>query len=659
MTDDDSWQNANQRYLMQELEKLQQRIQEKWDGEKSPDQIIAEGGEGSADWADSEFAIDQLCHTFNLSGFERQILLLCAGVELDEEFLQWFRGSGKEGQSSQRYYPTFALALRILDCPHWSALTPNSPLRYWRLLELGVGPSFTLSPLRIDESILHYLAGVKTQPGVLEGLIKPVESVGRVMAWDHEMIQTLVETWVGAADGEQFPLVQLCGEDSHNQEAIAHTAFSSLNLTLHCLDPAQLPSNPHDLHHFLRLWHREAFLKGYALFISLHHLTTPLTQNPALMKLIEEIQTPVVLASGDRLPIPHRAIVNLELRKPTLTQQYQYWQTHLSPWGLPLNGEIQTLISQFNLTSSQIQTICAQTLSKHRHIDNPETLIPQLWKACRQQARPRMDDLAQRIEVKATWEDLVLPDSQMEILQTMAAHLRQRAKVYETWGFARKSGRGLGISALFSGPSGTGKTTAAEVLAHSLDLDLYKIDLSSVVSKYIGETEKNLRRVFDAAESGGTILLFDEADALFGKRSEVKDSHDRHANIEVSYLLQRMEAYQGLAILTTNLKGALDNAFMRRIRFVVQFNFPDAKQRAEIWRRIFPPETPTQDLDLNKLAKLSISGGNIRNIALNAAFIAAEAGEVVQMKHILQAAKSEYVKLEKPLLDNEIKGWVS
>lgn len=238
------------------------------------------------------------------------------------------------------------------------------------------------------------------------------------------------------------------------------------------------------------------------------------------------------------------------------------------------------------------------------------------------------------------------------------AHVRQRVKVYQTWGFATKSDRGLGISALFAGPSGTGKTTAAEVISKELCLDLYRIDLSSVVSKYIGETEKNLRRIFDAAESGGAILLFDEADALFGKRSEVKDSHDRHANIEVSCLLQRMEAYRGLAILTTNLKGSLDNAFMRRIRFVVQFAFPDLSQRAEIWQRIFPQETPTHNLDVNKLAKLSVAGGNIRNIALNAAFIAADADEPVNMAHILSAARSEHAKLEKPLVDSQVKGWL-
>lgn len=216
--------------------------------------------------------------------------------------------------------------------------------------------------------------------------------------------------------------------------------------------------------------------------------------------------------------------------------------------------------------------------------------------------------------------------------------------------------RGLGISALFAGESGTGKTMAAEVLAKELHLDLYRIDLSGVVSKYIGETERNLRRVFDAAETSGAMLLFDEADALFGKRSEVRDSHDRYANIEVSYLLQRMEAYRGLAVLTTNMKAALDVAFSRRLSFVVQFPFPDQHQRELIWRRIFPAATPVEPLDYAKLARLSMSGGNIRSIALNAAFLAADEGAAVGMRHLLQAAHTEAAKRERPLSDAETRG---
>jgi SpoVK/Ycf46/Vps4 family AAA+-type ATPase len=255
------------------------------------------------------------------------------------------------------------------------------------------------------------------------------------------------------------------------------------------------------------------------------------------------------------------------------------------------------------------------------------------------------------------WNDLVLPAAHLETLHEVVAHVRQRRRVYDEWGFGDAGTRGLGVSALFAGASGTGKTLAAEVLANELRLDLYRVDLSRVVDKYIGETEKNLRRIFDAAEGGGTILLFDEADALFGKRSEVKDSHDRYANIEVSYLLQRMEAYRGLAILTTNMKSALDTAFLRRIRFLVQFPFPDEEQRAAIWRRVFPDATPRRGVDVRRLAQLNVAGGNIRNIALNAAFLAADAGEPVRMKHLLRATRSECAKIENALTDAELAGW--
>jgi SpoVK/Ycf46/Vps4 family AAA+-type ATPase len=268
-----------------------------------------------------------------------------------------------------------------------------------------------------------------------------------------------------------------------------------------------------------------------------------------------------------------------------------------------------------------------------------------------------MDDQAQRVTPSASWDDLVLPPFETQLLRDVVAHVRARAQVHEVWGLAAKGARGLSITALFSGASGTGKTMAAEVIANELGLDLYRIDLSQVVSKYIGETEKNLRRVFDAAEEGGAILLFDEADALFGKRSEVKDSHDRYANIEVSYLLQRMEAYRGLAILTTNLKDSLDGAFLRRIRFAVSFPFPSAEQREAIWRRVLPAGVPRDELRFGELARLNVAGGNIRNIAVYAAFLAAGDGGKVGMRHLARAARVEVAKLERPLSDAEVRGW--
>ena len=382
----------------------------------------------------------------------------------------------------------------------------------------------------------------------------------------------------------------------------------------------------------------------------------------AISQFIENLNSPLIVSSQERQHPRQRPLITFDVPPLTHNEQLAIWKSNLGTDAAELNGQVEALDSQFNLSTPTIVSACLKIkgeMGKKAEGENSTSPIQnQLWEICRTMARPRLDDLAQRIESTPSWEDLVLPEQQRQTIRDISAHVRQRAKVYESWGFAGKGGRGLGISALFSGASGTGKTMAAEVIAQSLRLDLYRIDLSAVVSKYIGETEKNLRRIFDAAETGGAILLFDEADALFGKRTEVKDSHDRHANVEVSYLLQRMEAYQGLAILTTNLKGSLDQAFLRRIRFVIPFSFPDAKARSDIWQRIFPKKTPTQGLDTDKLGKLNVAGGNIRNIALNAAFLAAEAGEAVMMKHILQAAKSEYLKLERSLTDAEIKGWV-
>ena len=276
-----------------------------------------------------------------------------------------------------------------------------------------------------------------------------------------------------------------------------------------------------------------------------------------------------------------------------------------------------------------------------------------LWQACREQVGWQLGSLAQRLTPCHTWDDIVLPSDTARQLREIADQVAARSQVYEKWGFGARLPRGRGIGALFSGPSGTGKTMAAEILANHLQLDLYRIDLAGVVSKYIGETEKNLRNVFDAAEQSGAILFFDEADALFGKRTEVRNSHDRYANIEVNYLLQRMEDYRGLAILCTNRRSALDRAFLRRLRFLVEFPFPDCENRSQIWQKVFPPEAPLASLDLKALSRLEISGGNIRNIALNAAFLAAGEETNIRMEHVLHAARREYAKIDKLLTETE------
>jgi SpoVK/Ycf46/Vps4 family AAA+-type ATPase len=268
--------------------------------------------------------------------------------------------------------------------------------------------------------------------------------------------------------------------------------------------------------------------------------------------------------------------------------------------------------------------------------------------------------MARKLEPHYTWDDIVLPRQQLATLRLICTTVRQRPTVYGDWGFDRKLASGKGMIALFSGPSGTGKTMSAEIIATELGLDLYKINLSAVVSKYIGETEKNLERIFSEAQYTDAILFFDEADALFGKRSEVKDAHDRYANIETAYLLQRTEEYNGLVILASNIKKNMDEAFVRRIHFMVDFPFPEEPERLEIWRRTFPVQAPrAEDIDLAFLArKLKITGGNIRNIILISAFLAAEEHEPISMRHLVRGASYEFQKIGKMIVEGDFEGYI-
>jgi hypothetical protein len=572
-------------------------------------------------------------------------------------------------KNPQQPYPTFGLALAALPEAHWSALTPTAPLRHWRLIEVGAGPALTHSPLRIDEYVLHYLAGVPHTDQRLAGMLDLVSPAQHLVSSHQVLVEQISAIWSQATEGQPLPIILLHGADSSGQQAVAQASCAALGLRLSVLSVAVLPTHPGEIDTLARLWEREAALRGSALLLDCAPLeSSDHARLAALARLLERIHGVVLVASRERRQVTQRPTISIDVRTPTTTEQRAVWQQALGSTSGKLDGQLDQLVSQFHLSTQAIQTAATEALRSNGFQDGTKhgtplseapsrVLLDSLWDACRGEARPHLDDLAQRIESAVVWEDLVLPAAQQQILREMAAHVRQRARVYDMWGFAAKGSRGLGISALFAGASGTGKTLAAEVLANELHLDLYRIDLSAVVSKYIGETEKNLRQIFDAAESGGAILLFDEADALFGKRSEVKDSHDRYANIEVGYLLQRMEAYRGLAILTTNLKNALDTAFLRRLRFIVQFPFPDAAQRAAIWRRVFPHATPTAGLQLEQLAQLNVAGGTIRNIALNAAFLAADTNDAVRMEHVLRAARSEYAKLEKPLTTAEIAGW--
>ena len=642
------WTENNQRYLALMLARLRAFLEQKAGaGDASAafnDELLSELSKDMAPLP----ALESLCNLFGLSPFERNVLLLCAGIELDSKISSLC--ASLQGEPA-RNYPTFSLALSLFPEAHWSALTPAAPLRWWRLIEVGSGTTLTQSPLRIDERILHYIAGVSHIDDRLMGYVEPVEASEHLVPSHMVMAEQMAAVWSHATHGKSLPVIQLVGVDAPARGDVAAAAGAMLGIRLCVIRGETIPSSPAESEALMRLWEREAILSNLALMIVCHD-----GDMPHAMHWADTARFPVFISSRERIPFDGRPVLTYEVMKPTTAEQRSLWKESLGAKAARLNGHMDLLVTQFDLDAQSIGAIAAGVL-KNGEI-RQEQLGDSLWQACRSHAHPRLGDLAQHLKPVAVWDDLVLPKPQVETLKDISTHVRQRMKVYEKWGFAAKSARGLGISALFSGVSGTGKTMAAEVLANELKLDLYRIDLSQVVSKYIGETEKNLRRVFDAAEEGGAILLFDEADALFGKRSEVKDSHDRYANVEVSYLLQRMESYRGLAILTTNMKEALDPAFLRRIRFVVQFPFPDAEGRAEIWRRVFPTQTPTEGLDAQQLARLNVAGGNIRNIALNAAFLAAEANQPVRMSHLKRAANTEYAKLERPLSESETGGWV-
>ncbi|MEN6428238.1 MAG: ATP-binding protein [Phycisphaerales bacterium] len=653
------WLADNQRHLMAEIGRVRLALERRSiprpeNGPPPDDTAQAAPPSDVGPMTDPPARLQTLCVSFGLSPFERDVLLLTAGPELDGRFHALI---AEVHGDPRRTNPTFGLALASLSDAHWSALAPAAPLRHWRLVELGKGDALVNAPLTIDERVLHYLTGISDLDERLDGLVQRAVAPAELPPSQFAIARRIVDIWSDPVSSSSRPIIQLCDTRGADTISVAAMACAKLELQLHALRTPDIPTTVSERETLARLWDREALLCQSALLVESDESDDADLSN-RLIPFLRSLHGLILVSCRDPLRDRYLPIVRLDVGKPTAAEQKTIWRTTLGRLGYALDGELDDVVSQFRLGVHAIESTCA-TLAHEDAGRDHGSLSALLWDTCRTQVRPRLDNLAQRIEPHASWDDLVLPKDSQQLLHEMVAHVRHRTRVYETWGFAAKGGiRGLGISGLFAGSSGTGKTLAAEIIANELRLDLYRIDLSQVVSKYIGETEKNLRRVFDAAEDGGAILLFDEADALFGKRSEVKDSHDRYANVEVSYLLQRMESYRGLAILTTNMRQALDPAFLRRIRFAVTFPFPDAAARAEIWRRIFPAATPTEGLEIQRLARLNVPGGNIRNIALQAAFAAANAGEPVRMAHLLHAARTECMKIEKPLTDAEIGGWI-
>jgi len=597
-------------------------------------------------------ALIMLSQRLGLSRFEQDLLLLSAAMELDTRM----EGLCSRAQDDMaRPYPTFALGLALFDNPSWDALSPHGPLRYWQLLEIhqAAAQPLTSSALRADERIVSFIKGLNYPDDRLSRILVPLRlSNGKAdlppsqSAFVEEAVQYLGQ---GAERG-RFPAIQLLGWDGQSKRLVAGSAASRLGLHLYRLPAELLPTDVAELETLARLWQRESLLLPVALYLDAQNIdrssrNEAASAASAVDRFLGRLSCIVFLDVGETWQFSWGEGIGIEVSKPTPQEQKAAWAAAL---GKEENGTADLLAGQFNLSLAGI----GQVISGAKEDQSALPLKDRLWKGCLALTRPRLDVLAQRIDARAGWDDIVLPAAESNLLHQIADQVRNRSQVYDRWGFRREMNRGLGISALFAGESGTGKTMAAEVIANDLGLSLYRIDLSAVVNKYIGETEKNLRRLFDAAEDGGAILFFDEADALFGRRSEVKDSHDRYANIEINYLLQRIESYRGLAILATNMKSALDLAFLRRLRFIVNFAFPGQTERRLIWQKVFPEETPLQALNYDRLASLNLTGGSIHNIALSSAFLAASAGSQVTMPIVLAAARTEMRKLDRPI--NEV-----
>jgi hypothetical protein len=590
-------------------------------------------------------ALQQLAQRFSLGLFERDLLLVTALIErhpaLTRLIVSW-RGD------PQQTHMGYDLAAWLLPGSDRLALSPSAALRRWRLIDVPAGQSPARARLTIDERVQFYLEGHSFVDTRLDGLVRPLTGPPHD---EPALLRRVGAALRGALSPAHCPLIAVSGANAQHRAGFVVAAGEALRTRVFTMPASAIPPQPAEREALARLWEREAMLLDAALLIECDELRDDVAVR--LRALLQSLEALVFVASPLRLMPLARPVLRCELPEREAHQEIARWKEALGRLAQHLNGSVERAAIQFRLDDQGLRDAAAAALAA----PTAEAAGEALWDSARMQARRGLDALAERIETHAVWDDLVLPAPQLESLRGITMHVRERHRVYREWGFATKSGRGLGIAALFAGGSGTGKTLAAEVLAHELRLDLYRIDLARLVSKYIGETEKHLAQVFDAAEACGAIVLFDEADALFGKRSEVRDSHDRYANIEVSYLLQRIETYHGLSILTTNLKQALDPAFVRRIRFIVQFPFPDGAARQEIWAHVFPDAMPREALDFAKLARLNITGGHIRNIALNAAFLAASRDEPVRMTHLRNATEAEYAKLEKPLARAEIGDW--
>ena len=603
--------------------------------------------------AGSAPGIDCLAERFGLTSFERDVLLLSMAPEMDPGLERLF--AYLQDDATKKCL-TADLACSLVGEGESiggmrQSFLAHAPLRRWRLLTLeAANGGLSGGALRAEHSVAQYILGVPCLDDRCQRVLN--RDPRHAISNGHYQVASQLAQWLTSSpENRRSTLINLVGPPDSGRLAVASTLADIAGWNLLAVDVESLPAHAGERRELIALLERDAALLGLVYFVDLESGKTEETQS--LIRDFERSARPLIVASRDRIRC-EREMVSVQVARPDSMAQIQIWQEVLGDSGPELREPVKCIAEQFDFGPRGIAraSALAQNLAGLRSGANTVS-SDDLWEACRQQLSAQMDQLAQKITPCYEWDDIVVPADVLAQLKEIAAQVAHRHVVYQEWGFGRKLSRGRGMSVLFAGPSGVGKTMAAEVMARHLKLDLYRIDLAQVVSKYIGQTEKNLRDVFDAAERSGALLFFDEADALFGKRSEVKDSHDRYANIEINYLLQRMEDYRGLAILATNMKSFLDSAFTRRLRFIIDFPFPGFSQRMEIWRKAFPSSAAVAELDLHALSRLEITGGNIRNIAVNSAFLAASEGVPIAMEQVMRAARREYKKIDRMIMESE------
>ncbi len=634
--------------------------------------------------------LPQLAQLFNLSSFEVQVVAICLAPELRRKYDKIFVYLQDD---IARKKPSTDLVLDLLcetEAEKWSARTlfsPHAPLFQWEILQVIDDPRSPSAAsdlsrfLKLDTRILNFLMGDNSIDSRLlnsdtnmANLYKSSLSLASVLIDQavKNRVMNIINGHLALSEPYRKKLVLFFhGPRGVGKRELALGICHRLNCFLLYLDLELLLARESgsEAGALMRLAFREGLLlQALLYFDNMDVLLSGDIRAKVLLKSLSQMAAEygwITILAGEKSWSPGGLFETVvfhgtRLTVPPVDLRQMVWENALG--NTNITGRDKTawaaeLARQFRLTPGQIRD--AVEFSRYRYIignEQKELTLKDLYAACRSQSNQKLAELAVKIDPKYGWNDIVLTKEKILLLKEICGHVKYRHLVFGQWGFEEKLSHGKGLSVLFSGSPGTGKTMAAEVMAHELQLDLYKIDLSGVVSKYIGETEKNLARIFNEAETSNAILFFDEADALFGKRTEVSDAHDRYANIETSYLLQKMEEYEGVVILATNFFKNMDEAFVRRLRFIIEFPFPNEESRLWIWKTHFPGEAPvSEEIDYEFLAKqLPVAGGNIRNIVLNAAFFAARDGGTIGMEHILEGARREYEKIGKLWNENNI-----